>query len=117
MVAPAVPEYVFPPCPRVPESQFSPRGIWLGTDNFYNSRIYEEEDIYAAIDARTESLQSLRELGPPDLIYLVKQPKANANRQVRIDTPGFGYHLTDRIGVTTDWSLPSCCRNRRLILR
>lgn len=50
-------------------------------------RIYEEEDIYAAIDARTDSLQSLRELGPPDLIYLVKQPKANANRQVRIDIP------------------------------
>ncbi|RJE19630.1 Bud site selection protein [Aspergillus sclerotialis] len=46
--------------------------------------IYEEEDIYAAIDARTDSLQSLRELGPPDLIYLVKQPKANANRQIGV---------------------------------
>lgn len=45
-------------------------------------RIYEEEDIYAAVDARTETLQNLRELGPPDLVYLVKQPKANANRQV-----------------------------------
>lgn len=88
MVAPAVPEYVLPPCPRVPESQINLRGIWPQTDIFYTSRIYEEEDIYAAVDARTESLQSLRELGPPDLIYLVKQPKANANRQVRIDTPG-----------------------------
>lgn len=46
------------------------------------SRIFEEDDVYAAVDARTESLQSLRELGPPDLVYLVKQPKTNANRQV-----------------------------------
>jgi len=45
-------------------------------------RIHEEEDIYVAVDARTESLQSLRELGPPDLVYLVKQPKANSTRQV-----------------------------------
>jgi hypothetical protein len=46
-------------------------------------RIYEDEDLFAAIDARTESLQNLRELGPPDLVYLVKQTKANTNRQVR----------------------------------
>jgi hypothetical protein len=30
-------------------------------------RIHEEEDIYVAVDARTESLQSLRELGPPEI--------------------------------------------------
>ena len=48
------------------------------------SRIHEEEDIYLAVDARTESLQTLRELGPPDLAYLVKQPKANSTRQVRL---------------------------------
>jgi hypothetical protein len=48
-----------------------------------NARIYEDEDVYSAIDARTEALQHLRELGPPDLVYLVKQPKANSNRQVR----------------------------------
>lgn len=52
-----------------------------GTDIRY-SRIYEEEDIHAAVDARTETLQNLRELGPPDLVYLVKQPKANGSRQV-----------------------------------
>lgn len=51
-------------------------------------RIYEEEDIYAAVDARTETLQNLRELGPPDLVYLVKQPKANANRQVSWEQTG-----------------------------
>ena len=50
-------------------------------------RIYEEEDIFVAVDARTESLQSLRELGPPDLVYLVKQPKANSTRQVREYVP------------------------------
>ena len=47
-------------------------------------RIYEEDEIYAAVDARTESLQNLRELGPPDLVYLVKQPKTNSTRQVRV---------------------------------
>ncbi|BAE60956.1 unnamed protein product [Aspergillus oryzae RIB40] len=30
--------------------------------------LYEEEDLFAAVDARTESLQNLRELGPPDLL-------------------------------------------------
>jgi hypothetical protein len=45
-------------------------------------RIYEEEDILAAVDARTESLQNLRELGPPDLVYLIKQPKTGSTRQV-----------------------------------
>ena len=50
-------------------------------------RIHEEEEIYVAVDARTESLQSLRELGPPDLVYLVKQPKANSTRQVRHKIP------------------------------
>jgi hypothetical protein len=45
-------------------------------------RIHEEEELFVAVDARTESLQSLRELGPPDLVYLVKQPKANSTRQV-----------------------------------
>ena len=46
------------------------------------TRIIEDEEIYAPIDARTESLQVLRELGPPDLVHLVKQPKSNGNRQV-----------------------------------
>lgn len=49
-------------------------------------RIHEEEELFVAVDARTESLQSLRELGPPDLVYLVKQPKANSTRQVWLST-------------------------------
>lgn len=49
-------------------------------------RIHEEEGLFVAVDARTESLQSLRELGPPDLVYLVKQPKANSTRQVWLST-------------------------------
>ncbi|KAA8892744.1 Chs5p-Arf1p-binding proteins-domain-containing protein [Sphaerosporella brunnea] len=36
-----------------------------------------ENEIHESINARTESLQSLRELGPPDLVHLIKsQPKA-----------------------------------------
>lgn len=57
---------------------------WQLTSTVF-SRIFEEEDVYAAVDARTEALPSLRELGPPDLVYLVKQPKTNANRQVCVD--------------------------------
>lgn len=35
-----------------------------------------EHDLYESVNARTESLQILRELGPPDLVHLVKsQPK------------------------------------------
>lgn len=94
MVAPAVPEYVLL-CPFTWPASKPPKGQWIYdyTPFFWHScgwwltrvwcRIYEEEDnIYAAVDARTETLQNLRELGPPDLVYLVKQPKANANRQV-----------------------------------
>ncbi|CAL5867515.1 uncharacterized protein PFLUO_LOCUS1734 [Penicillium psychrofluorescens] len=51
--------------------------------------IHEEEDLYVAVDARTESLQSLRELGPPDLVYLVKQPKTSGTRQT-----GLYHHVT-----------------------
>jgi len=44
--------------------------------------IYEEE-LQSAIDARGDSLQALRELGPPDLVHLIKQPIKSANKQVR----------------------------------
>ena len=53
---------------------------WANDD--CSHRIYEEEDVFTAVDARTESLQNLRELGPPDLVYLVKQSKTNPTRQV-----------------------------------
>ncbi|KAF2144857.1 uncharacterized protein K452DRAFT_265270 [Aplosporella prunicola CBS 121167] len=41
--------------------------------------IYEDE-LHSVVDARTESLQALRELGPPDLVHLVKQPKGTTNK-------------------------------------
>lgn len=37
-----------------------------------------EEVLQESVDARTESLISLRELGPPDLVHLLKQPTRNA---------------------------------------
>ncbi|KAL0265190.1 bud site selection protein [Diplodia seriata] len=39
-----------------------------------------EDEIQSVVDARTETLQSLRELGPPDLVHLVKQPKGTTNK-------------------------------------
>ncbi|PLB53204.1 chaps-domain-containing protein [Aspergillus steynii IBT 23096] len=61
--------------------------------------IYEEDEIYAAVDARTESLQNLRELGPPDLVYLVKQPKTNSTRQTGV------YHHVTGIDASSSASL------------
>ncbi|KAK5800485.1 hypothetical protein VI817_002697 [Penicillium citrinum] len=61
--------------------------------------IHEEEDIYVAVDARSDSLQSLRELGPPDLVYLVKQPKANSTRQTGV------YHHVTGIDASSSASL------------
>ncbi|KAL9108277.1 MAG: hypothetical protein Q9227_006874 [Pyrenula ochraceoflavens] len=51
--------------------------------------IVEDEDIFAAIDARTEALQGLRELGPPDLVHLVKQSTKAGSRQT-----GVYHHVT-----------------------
>ncbi|OKP13880.1 hypothetical protein PENSUB_455 [Penicillium subrubescens] len=62
-------------------------------------RIHEEEELFVAVDARTESLQSLRELGPPDLVYLVKQPKANSTRQTGV------YHHVTGIDASSSASL------------
>ncbi|KAK8246936.1 Chs5p-Arf1p-binding proteins-domain-containing protein [Phyllosticta capitalensis] len=39
-----------------------------------------EDDIQSVVDLRTESLQTLRELGPPDLVHLVKQQKGSTNK-------------------------------------
>jgi hypothetical protein len=41
-----------------------------------------EEILHESIDARTESLAALRELGPPDLVHLLKQATRNAGKQV-----------------------------------
>ncbi|KAM0286423.1 hypothetical protein ACHAQH_000849 [Verticillium albo-atrum] len=48
-----------------------------------------EEHIHEAIDARTDSLISLRELGPPDIVHLLKQPKGNQGKQI-----GVYHHVT-----------------------
>ncbi|KAF7586615.1 hypothetical protein BBP40_008622 [Aspergillus hancockii] len=61
--------------------------------------LYEEEDLFAAVDARSESLQNLRELGPPDLVYLVKQPKTNSTRQTGV------YHHVTGIDASSSASL------------
>lgn len=41
-----------------------------------------EEELESAIDSRNESLSALRELGPPDLVHLVKQSVKSGVRQV-----------------------------------
>ncbi|CRG92585.1 putative protein C31F10,16 [Talaromyces islandicus] len=62
--------------------------------------IYEEEEtVFAAIDARTEALQTLRELGPPDLVYLVKQPKTTPVRQTGV------YHHVTGVDASSSASL------------
>ncbi|PCH05513.1 Tetratricopeptide-like helical [Penicillium occitanis (nom. inval.)] len=61
--------------------------------------IYEEEDVFTAVDARTESLQNLRELGPPDLVYLVKQSKTNPARQTGV------YHHVTGVDASSSASL------------
>ncbi|KAI0485029.1 chaps-domain-containing protein [Xylariaceae sp. FL0804] len=48
-----------------------------------------EEVIHESIDARTETLASLRELGPPDLVHLLKQNLRNAGKQ-----HGVYHHVT-----------------------
>jgi hypothetical protein len=92
MVAPAVPEYVFvfPSLSVLLEAavRLHRSAIAIQRLTFRTAyRIFEEEDLLAAVDARTESLQNLRELGPPDLVYLIKQPKTGSTRQVSILWP------------------------------
>ena len=43
-----------------------------------------EEEIESAIDSRNDALATLRELGPPDLVHLVKQSVKSGGRQVRM---------------------------------
>lgn len=49
-----------------------------------NRRLFED-DSHSVIEIRTDSLQTLRELGPPDLVHLIKQPtKSSTAKQVII---------------------------------
>ncbi|KAL2043906.1 hypothetical protein N7G274_003426 [Stereocaulon virgatum] len=47
-----------------------------------------EEEIETAIESRNEALQSIRELGPPDLVHLVKQSKSGGRQT------GVYHHVT-----------------------
>lgn len=62
-------------------------------------RIIEDDELGLAIDARTESLQNLRELGPPDLVYLVKQSQKAAGKQIGV------YHHVTGIDASSSASL------------
>ncbi|ORY10416.1 Chs5p-Arf1p-binding proteins-domain-containing protein [Clohesyomyces aquaticus] len=60
--------------------------------------IYEDE-LHSAIEARAESLQALRELGPPDLVHLIKQPIKSPTKQVGV------YHHVTGIDASSSASL------------
>ncbi len=67
--------------------------------NVDRCRIIEDEDIYSSIEARTESLQHLRELGPPDLVHLVKQSSKAGAKQTGV------YHHVTGIDASSSASL------------
>ncbi|KAK3352544.1 Chs5p-Arf1p-binding proteins-domain-containing protein [Lasiosphaeria hispida] len=58
-----------------------------------------EEVLHDSIDARTESLLSLRELGPPDLVHLLKQPVRNPGKQLGV------YHHVTGVDASSSASL------------
>ena len=68
------------------------------------SRIVEDE-IESAIESRNDSLQTIRELGPPDLVHLVKQAKSGG-RQVA----DWHYLFVDEYLLTLKavWGLSPC---------
>ncbi|KAK5098586.1 bud site selection protein [Exophiala xenobiotica] len=61
--------------------------------------IIEDDDIGLAIDARTESLPGLRELGPPDLVHLMKQSVKGGSKQTGV------YHHVTGIDASSSASL------------
>ena len=70
----------------------------MGTDILHR-RIIEDEDIGLAIDARTDSLAGLRELGPPDFVHLVKQSIKTGAKQTGV------YHHVTGIDASSSASL------------
>ncbi|KZF19685.1 clathrin-coated vesiclec protein [Xylona heveae TC161] len=58
-----------------------------------------EEDIQSSIDARTDALQTLRELGPPDLVHLVKQSTKSHGNKIGV------YHHVTGIDASSSASL------------
>ncbi|KAK1771594.1 putative bud site selection protein 7 protein [Phialemonium atrogriseum] len=58
-----------------------------------------EEILQESIDARTESLIALRELGPPDLVHLLKQPVRNPGKHIGV------YHHVTGVDASSSASL------------
>ncbi|KAH9844823.1 clathrin-coated vesicle protein [Teratosphaeria destructans] len=58
-----------------------------------------EDEAHSVVDIRTESLATLRELGPPDLVHLVKQPLKSTSKQVGV------YHHVTGIDASSSASL------------
>ncbi|CAL3963504.1 hypothetical protein PZA11_001103 [Diplocarpon coronariae] len=58
-----------------------------------------EEILYESTDARTEVLAALRELGPPDLVQLIKQAPRNPGRQTGV------YHHVTGVDASSSASL------------
>ncbi|KAH6664177.1 Chs5p-Arf1p-binding proteins-domain-containing protein [Halenospora varia] len=58
-----------------------------------------EEILHESIDARTEVLAALRELGPPDLVQLIKQAPRNPGKQIGV------YHHVTGVDASSSASL------------
>ncbi|KJR88205.1 uncharacterized protein SPSK_08043 [Sporothrix schenckii 1099-18] len=58
-----------------------------------------EEELHESIESRTEQLMSLRELGPPDLVHLVKAPVRGNGRQIGV------YHHVTGVDASSSASL------------
>lgn len=54
-----------------------------------------EEEIESAVESRNDALSTLRELGPPDLVHLVKQSVKSGNKQVPFFTRDSGSLLAN----------------------
>lgn len=48
-----------------------------------------EEELYESVESRTETLHALRELGPPDLVHLIRHPTRNSAKET-----GLYHHVT-----------------------
>ncbi|KAJ2903322.1 hypothetical protein MKZ38_010073 [Zalerion maritima] len=60
-----------------------------------------EESIHESIDARTESLIALRELGPPDLVHLLKQNTRNPGKLRITPSSRARLDLSEKLGWDT----------------
>ncbi|CZR67564.1 related to BUD7 protein [Phialocephala subalpina] len=58
-----------------------------------------EEVLHESIDSRTEVLAALRELGPPDLVQLIKQAPRNPGKQIGV------YHHVTGVDASSSASL------------